>query len=98
MEKSCRSPFEDVLDEMRRLHERKNHDYGDSFSKSFRDFGIISAVVRMSDKMERLKTLCKKDSLVAESMRDTLIDLACYAAMSVAELDGEKRDKLLDLI
>lgn len=82
------SDFGHVLNLMDAIHQSKNHDYGDSFSKSYREFGLIAAVVRMSDKMERLKTLCKKDAMVGESVRDTLIDLACYAAMTVAEIDA----------
>ena len=74
---------------MRDLHERKNHDYGDSFSKSFKEFGLVAAVWRMSDKMERLKSLCKKEAKVSESVRDTLIDLANYAVMTIVELDGD---------
>ena len=88
--------FGRVLSEMDALHERKNHDYGDSFSKSFAEFGLVSAVVRMSDKMERLKSLCKKEALVNESVRDTLIDLACYAVMTVAEIDAAKMDEIMD--
>ena len=84
--------FSSVVEEMKDLHARKNHDYGDAFAKSFGEFGLVSAVVRMSDKMERLKSLCMKDALVAESVRDTLVDLACYAVMTVVELDARKGD------
>lgn len=84
--------FSSVVEEMKDLHARKNHDYGDAFAKSFDEFGLVSAVVRMSDKMERLKSLCMKDALVAESVRDTLVDLACYAVMTVVELDARKGD------
>ena len=61
--------FGRVLSEMDALHERKNHDYGDSFSKSFAEFGLIAAVVRMSDKMERLKSLCKRDESETDCLR-----------------------------
>ena len=88
--------FGRVLNEMDALHERKNHDYGDSFSKSFAEFGLIAAVVRMSDKMERLKSLCKRDAMVGESIRDTLVDLACYAVMTVAEIDAAKMEEIMD--
>ena len=91
-----RKSFEIVLDEISQLHERKNHDYGDSFSKSFQEFGEVAAIVRMSDKMERLKSLLKRDALVAESMRDTLIDLASYAVMTVVELDNRKMTEIMD--
>ena len=94
--------FDDVLKEMSSLHGRKNHDYGDAFSKSFGEFGLLSAVVRMSDKMERLKVLCRGEARVDESICDTLIDLACYAVMTYVEMsrrigfdmDKEKIDML----
>lgn len=97
-----KSDFGHVLNEMDNIHRSKNHDYGDSFSKSYKEFGLVAPVVRMSDKMERLKTLCKKNALVNESVRDTLIDLACYAAMTVAEIDAEvaaaSRTSTMDII
>ena len=90
--------FEGVLKDMAALHERKNHDYGDAFAKSFAEFGVIAAVVRMSDKMERLKSLCKKEARVEESMKDTLIDLACYAVMTVVELKHQQEKEIIDKI
>ena len=50
--------------------------------------GIVAAVVRMSDKMERVKTLSKgeKAEVTDEKIRDTLVDLANYAIMTVMEL------------
>lgn len=70
------------------MYHRKNHDYGDSFRKSLEEFGLVAAVVRMSDKMERIKTLSKgeKAKVQDEKIRDTLMDLANYAIMTVMEL------------
>ena len=69
---------------------KKNMDYGDSFSKSYKEFGLTAPIVRMSDKMERLKSLSKADARVKdESIRDTLIDLGNYAFMTVVEMDIE---------
>ena len=79
--------FEEVLAEMLQTFLKKNHDYGNSFSKTFSEFGLVSAVVRMNDKMERLKSLLKADAKVNESVRDTLMDLANYSVMTVMELD-----------
>ena len=78
--------FEGVLNEMLNTHIAKNHDYGDSFSKTFKEFGIVAPVVRMNDKMERIKTLIKSKAKVDESIRDTLLDLANYAVMTIVEL------------
>ena len=77
---------------MNALYERKNHDYGNSFSETYRKLGVISATTRMLDKMNRIVSLVTKDKQEVndESLRDTLIDLANYAVMTIMELDGEK--------
>lgn len=70
----------------------KNHDYGNSFFESLDNKGLVAAVVRMEDKMNRLDTLCMADSKVKdESKRDTLLDLANYAIMTVMWLDGKDK-------
>ena len=79
--------FEEVLAEMLQTFLKKNHDYGNSFAKTFSEFGLVSAVVRMNDKMERLKSLLQAQAKVDESVRDTLMDLANYSVMTVMELD-----------
>ena len=86
--------FKSITERMLETYKKKNTDYGSSFDKSMEEFGIISAVVRMSDKMERLKSLAKKDAKVKdESIEDTLLDLANYCIMTVMYLnkneDGE---------
>ena len=53
--------FKDITEEMNALYERKNHDYGNSFSETFRKLGIISAATRMLDKMNRIVSLVTKD-------------------------------------
>ena len=84
--------FKEITDEMNALYERKNHDYGNSFSETYRKLGVISATTRMLDKMNRVVSLVTKDKheVKDESLRDTLIDLANYAVMTIMELGGEK--------
>ena len=81
-----------VCTELNDLYEKKNHDYGNSFSATFKKLGIISAVTRITDKCNRLTELAvnAKQKVVSESIRDTLIDLANYAIMTIMELDNEK--------
>ena len=71
------------------LYARKNADYGDSFHLTFLEEGWAMPRIRLSDKLNRFKMLSRSgDSKVKdESLRDTLIDLANYAIMSVMELD-----------
>lgn len=86
------STFEGITKEMTALYERKNHDYGNSFSETFRKLGIISAATRMLDKMNRIVSLVTKDQQKVndESLRDTLIDIANYAVMTIMEIDKKK--------
>jgi len=66
---------------------RKNADYGGSAHKSpvlLPDLGCgTSILVRMSDKIERLRNLLNSDSdaQVQESIDDTMMDLAGYAIL-----------------
>lgn len=77
-----------ICDELNALYEKKNHDYGDSFHKSYEEFGLTMAAIRLDDKLNRFKTLIKVESKVKdESIRDTLIDLANYSIMAAMELD-----------
>lgn len=84
--------FREITDYMYQIYEKKNADYGDSFSKSYGEFGLVSPVIRLSDKVERLKTLCNKEAQVKdESIIDTLIDIAVYAVLTVLEI--KKREE-----
>lgn len=83
--------FIDITTNMAKIYAAKNHDYGNSFDQSLDKFGLIASVVRMGDKMNRLETLViKKAQVKDESIKDTLLDLANYAIMTVMWLDGEK--------
>ena len=84
--------FNKITDEMNALYERKNHDYGNSFSDTFEKLGAVSAVTRMYDKMNRIVSLVstKEQKVNDESLRDTLIDIANYAVMTIMELDKRK--------
>lgn len=75
------------------LYAKKNHDYGNSFVKGCDDIGPSYAIGRLYDKMNRLITLSKTDSVVKEeSFEDTLRDMACYSLMYLAYLKDKKED------
>lgn len=76
--------FKENLDEMASLYEKKNKDYGNSFDGTLNEFGIVAGVIRMNDKMNRLKRLVNNKAEISdESIADTLIDLANYAVMTL---------------
>lgn len=75
-----------ICSELTDLYERKNHDYGDSFGKSFKEYGMTMPCIRLEDKLNRLKSLTKNNAQVTdESIDDTLMDLANYAIMTLVE-------------
>ena len=78
-----------ICDELNALYARKNHDYGDSFHQSFVEEGMAMPRIRLGDKFGRLKTLTQTggQQVADESIRDTLMDLANYAIMTILEMD-----------
>ncbi len=79
---------DDICNALTNLYERKNHDYGDSFAKSFAEYGMAMPCIRLEDKLNRLKALTrsKQQMVDDERMEDTLMDLANYAIMTLVEM------------
>ena len=84
----------DLCKELNETYKKKNHDYGDSFGETFNKLGIISAITRISDKYNRLVSLCtlpEEERMVKdESISDTLLDMANYCIMTEIELRNSK--------
>ena len=81
-----------ICAELSALYEKKNHDYGDAFHLSYLEEGMAMPRIRLGDKLNRFKNLTKCQNCIAvkdESIRDTLLDLANYAIMTILELEGE---------
>ena len=80
-----------ICNELNTLYIKKNHDYGDSFHLSFVEEGMAMARIRLGDKLNRFKTLSRSANREVndESIRDTLIDLANYAIMTILEMENE---------
>jgi len=91
----------DILEKHKELCDRihntcvaKNHDYGNSASDLYKKFGLISYIVRMNDKMNRINTLIKREAEVKdEKITDTLLDLANYCLLAVADMELEKENE-----
>lgn len=77
--------FQEVLKQMNEIHIRKNQDYGNSFENTMNEFGPVSGIIRLNDKMNRVKQLYKTGSqqVADEKIEDTLLDLANYAVMTL---------------
>lgn len=83
----------ELCDYLKGLYVRKNHDYGDSFHETYLEEGMAMPRIRLADKFSRFKTLSRNNDILVrdESLRDTLLDLANYAIMTVVEMDREKQ-------
>jgi hypothetical protein len=84
--------FVSVLDEIRNLHFRKTLDYGcdeDALSNIRNSADVINVpayagcVLRMSDKMHRLRSFFRRGEVEFDGVEDTLLDLAAYAAIAL---------------
>ena len=84
------------LKEQTLLFLKKNKDYGDSFIKSMKKFGDLSALVRMDDKMNRYLQLKGSDVIEVqdEKIDDTLLDLLNYIVM----FEAYKKHKALTVV
>lgn len=90
--------FAITCQEMTELYAKKNHDYGDSFTKGMDTIGLAYGVGRLYDKMNRIITLMKvKPEITDEGIEDTIKDLACYAVMTSVYIANKKYSKLNDV-
>lgn len=80
-----------VLDELKQLHLRKTLDYGvdeDALSNIRMSADIVNlpawagCVLRMMDKMHRLKAYFRRGKVEFDGLEDTLKDIACYAVIA----------------
>ena len=92
-------PFLELLEELRQLHLSKSQDYGSESDplaniRQGAEFVGIEAwrgcLVRVADKVQRLKTYCRTGRLVHEGVRDTLLDLSAYSLLAIVLFDEGK--------
>ena len=88
--------FKKLTAEMAALYEEKNKNYGNSFDKSLDEDGLLVSKIRLGDKYNRFVSLLKQqsDGTSDENVKDTLIDLANYAIMSVMWMENQKPTKI----
>jgi hypothetical protein len=90
-----------ILDELKKIHERKSADYGTGGDflanvRASKNWGVpawVGTMIRANDKIIRLQSLLAKGSLENESARDSLIDLASYAIIALILMEEEEEEK-----
>lgn len=68
------------------IYKLKNEKYGNSFGDTIKNYGMISALTRMSDKFKRIENNILNNISDDEKLEDNLLDLANYCLMSVIEV------------
>lgn len=75
------------------VYHKKNHDYGNSFEDGLDEDGLIFAKMHLMEKYNRFKMLIKEPNKVkGEGIRDSLLDMANYAIMTVHWMDKHEND------
>lgn len=84
----------EICDELKDMYKSKNADYGDSFGISYRKYGKISSLTRLSDKFNRIENILlgHEPTVSDETVIDTLTDLANYAIMTRMELEIDQEE------
>jgi Domain of Unknown Function (DUF1599). len=76
----------ETIDEIKTVLLKKNADYDLSFFKTYKKHGILSSIIRLEDKFNRLENLTAKNNkaqVTEESVDDTLRDLVGYGILSL---------------
>lgn len=77
------------------MYAKKNSDYGNSTAQSYKEFGLLSYIIRITDKLNRIKALAtgKAQKVVGESIQDSFLDMANYSVMAVMDMQDEERGR-----
>ena len=89
---SCKEiEFTKLTKQMLETFKKKNADYGDSTTQTFKEFGLTSYAIRLNDKLTRIKSFCKKGELEVkdESCIDSLMDMASYCLLAVIDIKNK---------
>lgn len=83
------------LDEIHELYKTKNADYGDSVHQTYMKYGIVSYLVRVEDKINRVMSLTKshEQQVLDEKLKDTLLDAANYLILAAIELENKGNEE-----
>lgn len=89
-----KNPFVEYTDHLAEILQEKNKAYGDSFTKSVDEDGLLVLKIRLGDKLNRVSSLIKKGELKEndESLEDTLLDLAGYSILGLKYLKEHEND------
>ena len=99
--------FDDALDELKMLHDAKNHDYATAKNPYKNLEGVArigiepwrGIVIRLMDKFERVEQYCTNGELAikSEGMEDTFKDIAVYSTLAMILFRKQQDDATQEL-
>lgn len=89
------NPFKFYTDKLAATLQQKNDAYGDSFTKSVDEDGLLVLKIRLGDKFNRISELIKNRKLKEndESLEDTLLDMAGYSILGLKWLKEHENER-----
>ena len=75
--------IESVFSEALALRTRKNTDYGDSYDKMFREFGVVYPLPRIIEKANRVKQIAEAGALCEGTIEREFMDIAVIALNAI---------------
>ena len=99
--------FDDALDELKMLHDAKNHDYATA-ENPYKNLEGVSRigiepwrgiVIRLMDKFERVEQYCTNGELAikSEGLEDTFKDIAVYSTLAMILFRKQQDDATQEL-
>lgn len=87
--------IEGICHHLSKVLSAKNKDYGNSFEKTVKDYGLITIPITLGHKMRRIANIIKKNRkpLIYEGLDDSLLDLAGYAILSAIIIFNRRAEK-----
>jgi hypothetical protein len=86
--------YQYILNNLEETYKAKNNDYGNSVADTYKKFGDLSFLVRITDKYNRLLTLCNPNNeqkVKDEKIDDTILDLANYCLLWLVEREYKEQ-------
>lgn len=87
--------IEGICNYLSKVLAAKNKDYGNSFEKTVKDYGLVTIPITLEHKMRRIANIVRRNKIeiINEKLDDSLLDLAGYAILSVIIISNRRAEK-----
>lgn len=85
--------YQSILRNMEETYKAKDNDYGNSVGYTYKKYGDVSFLVRITDKFNRIESLTDPKHNITvkdEKLEDTILDLANYCLLWLVEKESKK--------